>query len=95
MKRMASANANSKSNSSRSNRARVSGYVMCVDNSGYPVSLEVGKVYRVLPSGKSGIPGWLRLIDETGEDYLFPARRFVRIELSSKGKRALAAARSL
>jgi len=70
------------------------GYLMCVENDGYAASLEVGKVYRMLPVGKDPIPGWVRVIDESGEDYLFPAKRFVAINLPARGKRAIAAMHS-
>ena len=91
MKRTASANANSKSKRA-SSRARPIGYVLCIDNHGYPASLERGKVYPVLAPGSATRAGWLRLIDESGDDYLFPAKRFVPVELPTKAKRALAAA---
>ena len=93
MKRTVSANVNSKSNSGRANSTGGRGYAMCIDNDGYPASLEVGKVYRMLKTD-SGMPdGWLRIVDESGEDYLYPAKRFVPVDLPPKGRRALAAAR--
>jgi hypothetical protein len=64
---------------------------MCLDNTDYPASLEIGKVYRALPVPRGSAPkGWLRVIDESGEDYLFPPHRFVRIQLPLKARRALA-----
>jgi len=63
---------------------------MCIDNDGYAVSLEVGKVYRVLRPHKSMPPNWIRVVDESAEDYLFPSRRFVPVQIPAKGKRALA-----
>jgi hypothetical protein len=88
MKHMGSASANSKSNSARGRRGRANGYVMCIDNQGYPASLEVGKVYRVLP-GDAGLANWIRVIDESGEDYLYPAKRFVPMTVPPRGRRAL------
>jgi hypothetical protein len=43
---------------------------ICVKNSGYPASLEIHKIYRVLPDKDAGKDGDLRVIDESGEDYL-------------------------
>ncbi len=56
-------------------------YVLCVDNGGYPESLEVRKVYSVLPDERAATNDYLRVIDETGEDYLYPAKYFVPIQL--------------
>jgi hypothetical protein len=64
---------------------------MCIDNQGYAASLEVGKVYRVLP-GDAGLASWIRVIDESGEDYLYPAKRFVPMAVPPRGRRALNAA---
>ena len=56
-------------------------FAVCVDNSGYPASLELYKIYRVLPDDDAAADGDLRVIDESGEDYLYPADRFVLIDL--------------
>jgi len=56
-------------------------FVMCVDNDGYPASLEVKKVYVSLGEPDAEMRGFLRVIDESGEDYLFPKRFFVAVEL--------------
>ena len=56
-------------------------YVLCVDNGGYPESLEVRKVYAVLPDERAAANDYIRVIDETGEDYLYPAKYFVPIQL--------------
>ena len=55
-------------------------YVVCVDNGDYPVSLELHKIYRTLPDDEAARSGDLRVIDESGEDYLFPACSFVAID---------------
>jgi hypothetical protein len=86
MKRTASENVKSKSSSGRGKRGRR--YVMCIDNHGYLASLEVGKVYQVLP-GDAGVTNWIRVIDESGEDYLYPAKRFVPMIVPLEGRRAL------
>ena len=51
-------------------------FVICVDNSEYPASLELHKIYRVVPDKDAQADGDLRIIDESGEDYLFPADYF-------------------
>jgi hypothetical protein len=61
---------------------------MCIDNQGYLASLEIGKVYRTFPAD-SDIPNWIRVVDESGEDYLFPAKRFVPMVVPPRGRRAL------
>jgi hypothetical protein len=54
-------------------------FAMCVANEGYD-DLEVWKVYRVLPDAKAAAVGCVRVIDESGEDYLYAADRFVRLD---------------
>lgn len=91
MKRTALENVKSKSSSVRSKRAVRKTYVMCIDNVGYLASLEFGKVYLSLPTQGAGPEGWLRITDESGEDYLYDSVRFVPVELPPKGKSAFAA----
>lgn len=64
-------------------------FAICVDNSDYPVSLELHKIYRVLPDDDAALDGDLRVIDESGEDYLYPADYFVLIDLPSETGRVL------
>ena len=54
-------------------------YVVCIDNADYPASLELHKIYRTLPDADASDSGDLRVIDESGEDYLFPATSFASI----------------
>jgi hypothetical protein len=56
-------------------------FALCLDNEGYPASLEVGKVYRVIPDKDATTHGYIRVIDESGEDYAFTANRFYIIDL--------------
>ena len=56
-------------------------FLLCVHNEGYPVSLEVRKVYRALPDATAAARHFVRVIDESGEDYLYPESWFVAIEL--------------
>jgi hypothetical protein len=55
--------------------------VICVKNEGYSVSLERRKLYVALPDAKAAEHGQLRVVDESGEDYLYPRDFFVAIEL--------------
>jgi hypothetical protein len=55
--------------------------VLCVKNEGYKVSLEKRKVYRRLPGEPDRDDGLIRVVDESGEDYLFPSEFFVPIIL--------------
>jgi len=64
-------------------------YVICVDNSEYPASLELHKVYRALVEKDAQADGDMRIIDESGEDYLFPADYFIPLELPQTIVRAL------
>jgi len=54
-------------------------FVVCINNKDYLASLELHKIYRVLPDEDAASDGDLRIIDESGEDYLYPAARFVPI----------------
>ena len=56
-------------------------FAICIDNSKYPASLELHKVYRVLPDEEADLDGDLRIIDESGEDYLYPADYFVLLDV--------------
>ncbi len=56
-------------------------FVICVSNDGYAASLEVRKVYRLIPDARAAERSLIRVIDESGEDYLYPARYFIPIEL--------------
>ena len=63
-------------------------FVICVRNEGCD-DLELRKVYEVLPDAAAAKDGYLRVIDESGEDYLYPVDYFVAIELSQKVEKAL------
>ena len=56
-------------------------FAVCVNNDGYPASLELHKIYQVLPDEDAEVDGDLRVVDESGEDYLYSAGRFVVLEL--------------
>ena len=67
---------------------------MCVDNSAYPVSLELPKIYRTVPDNDAAASGDLRVVDESGEDYLFPADAFVVVSLPERVRSSLRRATS-
>jgi hypothetical protein len=62
-------------------------FAICVENRGAE-DLDIRKVYRVLHDKAAAATGYLRVIDESGEDYLYPADYFVLVELPRKAKRA-------
>jgi hypothetical protein len=64
--------------------------VICVKNDGYPISLQVRKLYRRLPE-RAADHGWWRIVDEDGEDYLYPPDYFIPVKLSPAVARAVAA----
>jgi hypothetical protein len=66
-------------------------FVLCLRNEDCE-DLEPGKVYQVLPDEKAARDGYLRVVDESGEDYLYPANYFVTIRLPQTAARALLAA---
>ena len=64
-------------------------FAVCLNNTDYPASLEVHKIYRVLPDEDAALDGDWRIIDESGEDYLHPADRFILIEIPDAVERSL------
>lgn len=54
-------------------------YVMCVNNKGNPASLGLGKVYRARSDKEGAKHGYIRVVDESGEGYLYPKRQFVPV----------------
>ena len=64
-------------------------FVVCLNNEGYDASLEIGKVYRVVPDEEATSHGYIRVVDEIGEDYAFDASRFYRIEFPPTVEAAL------
>jgi hypothetical protein len=64
-------------------------FVICVRNDEYPASLELRKLYVVLNDAFAAEHQMLRIIDESGEDYLYPESYFVRVELPHAVERAL------
>jgi hypothetical protein len=56
-------------------------FVVCINKIDYPASLELHKIYRVLPDEDAAAEGDIRIIDESGEDYLYPSSYFVPIQV--------------
>jgi len=56
-------------------------FVVCINNVDYPASLELHKIYRVIPDEDAATEGDIRVIDESGEDYLYPSSYFVPIQV--------------
>ncbi len=63
--------------------------VICLDNSGYEVSLERRKIYVSIPDSQAERLGQIRIIDESGEDYLYPEKNFVLADLPQSIRRAV------
>jgi hypothetical protein len=87
---MVLARKNTKSSGSSSNRqASAARFVLCVRNGDYAASLELRKVYRLLKDEVASRHGQVRVIDESGEDYLYPEEYFVPIKLPQAAERAV------
>lgn len=71
---------------------RETGFAICVRNQGAE-DLVLRKVYRVLPDRAAAAEGYLRVVDESAEDYLYPAEYFVFVDLPQEARRVLAPAR--
>ncbi len=56
-------------------------FAVCLENDGYPASREVGKLYRVISDEEATKHGYVRVVDESGEDYASSTERFFSIEL--------------
>ena len=67
-------------------------FVLCVRNHEYPASLELRKLYSVLPDASAAKHDLVRIVDESGEDYLYPADYFIALRLPASVKIAIAKA---
>jgi hypothetical protein len=67
-------------------------FAICVSNDGYPASLELRKVYRMVPDQVAATRHFVRVVDESGEDYLYPEDFFVPIEVPQAARSAFAQA---
>jgi hypothetical protein len=84
-------NSSAKGTSTRSRKPAATGrqFAVCVDNIGYEVSLERNKIYVVIPDKDAEMDGDLRVVDESGEDFLFSTDRFVAIDVPAVVKASL------
>jgi len=63
--------------------------VICLDNEGYEVSLERRKIYVAIPDARAEKLGQVRIVDESGDDYLYPKDSFVEVSLPQPVRRAV------
>jgi hypothetical protein len=70
-------------------RTKTEGFVVCLQNSGYPASLEIRKLYQFIKDPAADAHNLIRVIDESGEDYLYPADFFRKLTLPTDLQRAL------
>jgi hypothetical protein len=92
MRRMESARKSSRLNASSASNKKREKFVLCVRNRGYAASLELRKLYLVLRDVSAAKHNLLRVVDESGEDYLYPADYFVALRLPAGAKLALSKA---
>jgi hypothetical protein len=77
----------------RAKRSQVR-FAVCIKSKGYEGSLEIGKLYRVIPDKSAEGHGYLRIVDESGEDYGYAADRFFAIDVPKPLEKALLKAAS-
>ena len=69
---------------------KIIGYALCLDNTEYEMSLDVRKLYPIIkPEKNDTVEGFIRIIDESGEDYLYADKRFAVIDLSPQIEKEL------
>jgi hypothetical protein len=64
-------------------------FAVCINNSAYPDDLKLRTLYQILPDETAAKSNYIRVIDETGEDYLYPAEYFVFIDVPPEAAKAL------
>jgi hypothetical protein len=64
-------------------------FALCIDNTGYEASLIPGKVYRILPDPRAAKDDLVRIVDESGEDYLYHKSHFVFVDFPKAVKKKL------
>lgn len=70
-------------------RTKHEGFAVCLSNGGYTAALEVRKLYAYLPDADAEASNLIRIIDESGDDYLYPASLFQKLSLPAELQRAL------
>jgi len=73
-----------------STKSETQHYVLCVSSEKYSASLEARKIYQCVPDLEAEAHGQIRVIDESGEDYLYPIDMFLPIEIPEEATRAFA-----
>jgi hypothetical protein len=89
MKRTGLGQKSTRSSESFHDMKREAQYVICVGNRGYAASLELRKLYRVVPDSAGAKHHHIRVVDESGEDYLYPEEYFVSVHLPDAVERAV------
>jgi hypothetical protein len=64
-------------------------FAVCIENSGYPASLELHKIYQLIPDADAAKDGDVRVIDESGEDYLYPASWFAIVKVPASVQQSI------
>jgi hypothetical protein len=72
-------------------KAQVESFALCIDNSDYRASLIPGKVYRILPDSAAAKDDMVRIVDESGEDYLYHKDHFVFVDFPSDVRKKILA----
>jgi hypothetical protein len=72
-------------------KAQTKPFALCIDNSDYKASLIPGKVYRILPDPRAAKDDLVRIIDESGEDYLYHKDYFVLVDFPPRVKKKVLA----
>jgi len=72
---------------------RSESFVVCINNKGYPASLEIRKLYQAIADEQAAKAGQVRVIDESGEDYLYPENYFASVRLPQAAEKVLLRAR--
>lgn len=70
-------------------KAQIRSFVVCIDNDGYAASLKTRKIYVAVPDVDAGQLDLLKVIDESGDEYIYPKAQFQPIELSPAVQRAI------
>lgn len=64
-------------------------FVICINNSEHPASLELRKIYEVISDKNASETDHIRVIDESGEDYLYPSSCFIETQLTEEVRNAI------
>jgi hypothetical protein len=63
-------------------------FAVCINNTAYPDDLKMRTIYQILPDESAARSDYIRVVDETGEDYLYPAELFVIIDVPAEAQKA-------